>query len=218
MEKLRMRYGKTDKAKYLSHLDLLATMRRALLRANVKLKYSEGFNPHPYMSVALPLPVGCGSECELMDFGGDGACDLDALPESINAALPGGIEVYEIYTPINKFTGIAFIEIFGVMHYDNGAPPRAAERLNERFKSECIIISKRTKRGMSELNIAPFVKDAVFSGEGVVTVTVKLPAQNPTLNPDSIINALEGKYSDLSPLYAAFTRKKIFDSEMNVFR
>ena len=69
MSKIRLLYSKTGKAKYISHLDLMATMRRALLRAGIELKYSEGFNPHPYMSVALPLPVGCSSICELIDIG-----------------------------------------------------------------------------------------------------------------------------------------------------
>ena len=65
---LRLRFCKTGKAKFISHLDLIATMRRALLRSGIRLVYSEGFNPHPYISSAIPLSVGCGSLCEALDF------------------------------------------------------------------------------------------------------------------------------------------------------
>ena len=66
MDKLRLRFEKTGRAIYISHLDLMATMQRAFSRAGLELKYSEGFNPHPLISVLLPLSVGTASVCELM--------------------------------------------------------------------------------------------------------------------------------------------------------
>ena len=68
MDKYRMRFSKTGRAVYISHLDLMRTITRAFLRAECRLKYSEGFNPHPNISIALPLSVGCESVCEIMDF------------------------------------------------------------------------------------------------------------------------------------------------------
>ena len=68
MNKLRMRFSKTGRAIYISHLDLMATMQRAFSRAGSRLQYSEGFNPRPQISIALPLSVGTASLCELMDF------------------------------------------------------------------------------------------------------------------------------------------------------
>ena len=67
-EKLRLRFEKTGRAIYISHLDLMRTMQRVFLRADCPLKYSEGFNPHALISILLPLSVGVGSVCELMDF------------------------------------------------------------------------------------------------------------------------------------------------------
>ena len=64
----RLLFEKTGDAVYISHLDLMRTMTRAFLRAGCRLKYSEGFNPHPNISIALPLSVGCEILCELMDF------------------------------------------------------------------------------------------------------------------------------------------------------
>lgn len=68
MDKYRMLFSKTGRAVYISHLDLMRTVTRAFMRAECKLKYSEGFNPHPNISIALPLSVGCESVCEIMDF------------------------------------------------------------------------------------------------------------------------------------------------------
>ena len=87
-EKLRLRFSKTGRAIYLSHLDLMRTMQRAFLRAGYQLKYSEGFNPHPLISILLPLSVGTASICELMDFRLRGEPDaklLQSLPASLHA-------------------------------------------------------------------------------------------------------------------------------------
>jgi radical SAM-linked protein len=88
MDKLRLRFSKEGRAVYISHLDLMRTMQRAFMRAGYRLKYSEGFNPHPVMSILLPLSVGCASGCELMDFSLTNDEDLAALPVRLNGAMP----------------------------------------------------------------------------------------------------------------------------------
>ena len=90
MDKLRLRFKKTGRAIYISHLDLMKTMQRAFSRAEYELKYSEGFNPRPQISIALPLSVGMGSVCEVMDFRLRHDADLAELPSRLTAALPEG--------------------------------------------------------------------------------------------------------------------------------
>jgi len=162
MHKLRLRYVKTGTAKYISHLDLMSTMKRALLRAGVSLKYSDGFNPHPYMSGALPLPVGSASICELLDFGAADELPPDILPEIINAVLPEGLEILEAYVPGSKFSGIKWIGLNGSLFYRVCDPAIIVDKLTEAFSAESIIITKRTKRGTSELDIVPFIRDVGF--------------------------------------------------------
>ena len=105
MSKLRLRFRKTGRAIYISHLDLMKTVQRGFSRAGYDLKYSEGFNPRPQLSIALPLSVGMGSVCELMDFKLRNEADLTELPERLTAALPEGIEVTEVYEPQRKASG-----------------------------------------------------------------------------------------------------------------
>ena len=223
--KLRFRFSKVGRIKFISHLDLMATMRRALLRAGVRLEYSEGFNPHPYMSAALPLSVGQESLCELLDVGVSEGLSAEGLPAIITAELPEGLEILEAYAPGRKFGEIKWVEISGALYYDKEAPPEAAARLSERFGKESIIVRKKTKRGLSDLDIAPFVRDIGFecdggadAGYGAVRLGAKISAQNPTVNPELLVSSLEGEYSGLMPAFSGFTRVEVFDSGMNAFR
>ena len=209
--KVRFRYSKTGRASYVSHLDLMATMQRAFLRAGLELKYSQGFNPHPYMSVALPLPVGSESQCELMDVG----LISDMLPEVKAIKLPDGFAILDAYKPARKFNEIAWIEISAKMHYDTGISKGIADRINQRFMEDSIVISKRTKRGIKDLDIAPFIKDVEVQLDGSILLTAKISAQNPTLNAADLESALD---DEVKPDYIDLKRIDIYDSNMILFR
>ena len=128
MDKLRLRFTKTGRAVYISHLDLMHTMQRAFSRAGYALKYSEGFNPHPQISIALPLSVGAASLCEIMDFKLSGEADLAQLPARLSAMLPEGIQVIEAYEQQRKPAEIKWLEIEGLFEYDErDAAQMAAE-------------------------------------------------------------------------------------------
>ena len=64
----RLLFSKTGRAKYISHLDLMRTFQRAFARAKIQIKHTEGFHPHPFVSIALPLSVGYSSQCEILEF------------------------------------------------------------------------------------------------------------------------------------------------------
>ena len=67
MPKHRLAFSKADTAKYISHLDLMRTFQRAFLRAGLPIKHTEGFNPHAFVSIPLPLSVGYSSACEVLE-------------------------------------------------------------------------------------------------------------------------------------------------------
>ena len=97
--KTRLKFYKIGKLKFISHLDLQRTMKGALGRANVPLKYSEGFNPHPKMVFSLPLPVGAESRCEYLDIILNEPCDERELQERINTQLTRGACRLQPYIP-----------------------------------------------------------------------------------------------------------------------
>ena len=150
MDKLRLRFEKAGRAIYISHLDLMHTMQRAFLRAGVPLKYSEGFNPHPLISILLPLPVGCASVCELMDFRLAGEFDAAAVAERLGAAMPEGIVPLEAYPSERKAKELKWIRVDGVLEYDRAGTAAAAAAAAELFSGN-VTVMRRTKRGEGEL-------------------------------------------------------------------
>ena len=64
----RALFDKTGNARYISHLDLKRVFQRAFKRSGLPLTHTQGFNPRPSVSIALPLSLGVESRCELLDF------------------------------------------------------------------------------------------------------------------------------------------------------
>ena len=219
MDKLRLRFAKTGRAVYISHLDLMHTMQRAFSRAGYALKYSEGFNPHPQISIALPLSVGAGSRCELMDFKLREEVDLTQLPGRLTAVMPEGIEILEAYEPERKTAALKWLQVEGVFEYDERDPAVMAEALRTFYEQESIVITKKTKRGMGETDIRPGIRSIAFRADGdCVNVAAVISAQEPTINPELLAEALRQKAPELAPDFAKFTRIETYDADMCVFR
>ena len=219
MDKLRLRFRKTGRAVYISHLDLMQTMQRAFFRAGYALKYSEGFNPHPQISIALPLSVGTGSRCELMDFRLKEEADLDAMPARLSAVMPEGIVVTKAYEPVRKCAELKWLQIEGVMEYDERDPAEMAEGLTRFFAQPEIVITKKTKRGVGESDIRPAIREITFTaGEGEVRLHALISAQEPTLNPALLADALRQLQPDIAPDFEKFVRIENYLENMEIFR
>jgi radical SAM-linked protein len=97
MQRIRVRFSRGEELKFISHLDIMRLWQRALHRADIPLAYTEGFSPHPRISLAAPLAVGVTSEAELMDV----FCRKWVSPHSFTAAvsqqLPPGIEISQVH-------------------------------------------------------------------------------------------------------------------------
>ena len=220
-DKLRLRFEKTGRAVYISHLDLMHTLQRAFNRAGCPLKYSEGFNPHPQIAIALPLSVGTASLCEIMDFKlkAETEPDLAALPERLNAVLPEGIRVLEAYAFTRKVAELKWLEIRGVFEYDDRDPAEMAAGLTAFYARESIFITKKTKRGLGETDIRPGIREIRFvPGEKEVDITTILSAQEPTVNPELLAEALRQLKPELAPDFAEFTRIETYDADMRIYR
>ncbi|MFC1901755.1 TIGR03936 family radical SAM-associated protein [Chloroflexota bacterium] len=97
MQRLRIRFGRREEVKFISHLDIMRLWQRALNRAGVPMAYSEGFNPHPRMSLAAPLALGVTSEAELMDIVLEKWASPHAFTEAVSRQLPPGIEIRQVH-------------------------------------------------------------------------------------------------------------------------
>lgn len=219
MDKIRLRFKKTGRAIYISHLDLMHTMQRGFSRAGYELKYSEGFNPHPIISIILPLSVGCSSVCELMDFRLKQECRLDRLPVELTAVMPEGIEAIEAYEPLRKAAELKWLAIEGIFEYDNRSAADMAPELIKFFAQDEIIVPKKTKRGMGEFDVKSAIKEIAFNADGNnVKVNAVISAQEPTLNPELLTEALRRKAEEIAPDFAKYTRTETYDCNMTVYR
>ena len=217
--KLRLRFSKTGRAVYISHLDLMHTMQRAFSRAGYELKYSEGFNPHPQISIALPLSVGAESVCEIMDFRLRQEADPKEIPARLTAVMPEGIEVSECYEQTRKVAELKYLEIEGVFEYDERDAVEMAKKLREFYAADEIVITKKTKRGMGESDIKSAIRSIEFLPmDGQVRIKAVISAQEPTLNPELLADALRQKAPEIAPDFAKFRRIETFDAQMKVYR
>ena len=97
MQRLRVRFCRGQEVKFISHLDIVRLWQRALHRAGIPLAYSEGFSPHPRISLAAPLPVGVTSEAELMDILSNKQVSPHWFAAAVSRQLPPGIEILQVY-------------------------------------------------------------------------------------------------------------------------
>ena len=88
-----IKFSKTGYVKYISHLDLLRLFKRAFKKTGIKLRYSEGFNPHPKLGFAQPLSLGYSSECELLEFETVENFKPEALMKLLSHEMPKGIDI-----------------------------------------------------------------------------------------------------------------------------
>lgn len=95
-QRLRIQFRKEDPARFLSHLDLMATLEYALRRARLPVELSEGFNPRPRLSLAAPLAVGYTGEREILEFGLRERLDPDLVRARLQGVLPAGIVLSEV--------------------------------------------------------------------------------------------------------------------------
>lgn len=97
MQRLRLRFGRGEEVKFISHLDVVRFWERAFRRAEVPLAYSQGFRPHPRIAVAAPLAVGVTSEAELMDIWLSQWMPPQSLIMKVKRQLSRGFDIFEAY-------------------------------------------------------------------------------------------------------------------------
>ena len=174
MFKARMLFKKEGPAKYISHLDQMKAIQRSIARAKLDIWHTEGFNPHVYISIALPLSTGFSSQYEMLDF----SFLTDEVPEdaitNMNKSLPKGLEVLEIYKTERHAKEMKFSQYDITYEFDNGRDCDFANLVNGLFANDEVIVVKRTKRSEKEVNIKEFIaKISVFDiDENISKITV----------------------------------------------
>ncbi len=217
MSDQRLLFRKEGRAIYISHLDLMRTFQRAFLRAGISIRHVGKFNPHPFISVAVPLGLGFSSRCELLDFGLEGGCTLEEVPVRLNTALPEGLTVlhgYEATRPAKQIERILWqLELL----YDNGIPDGAEGEINALLNQPEWVVQKKSKKaksGFTTVNLTPLIGDYTLTrADGVLQLTIQLAAQNPGLNPSLLEESIVQRCPALKADYMRACRLDLLDAE-----
>ena len=211
MSKLRLLFVKEGPAAYISNLDLLRTVQRAFPRTELDIRHSQGFHPHPIISIVLPLPVCQSSDCELLDFEVTQDTDGAGLAEKLNGGLPEGLRILDCYPALRPVRELAYLR---------AVPEGAVQALGELFHRQELLIEKRTKRKqLAQVDIAPMIRDIAFAQEeNLLRVLVTVQAQNPGLNPQLLEKAIARYLPELTPDFVRVRRRQLLDADGQVFR
>ena len=217
----RLVFEKTGNAVWISHLDLMRLFQRAFKRAGFSLKHTQGFNPRPSVSIALPLSVGVESVCELLDFDIEGELPpVETIRDRLNDALVAGVRVLAVSHDGRKLRELSLLSCQVRLEYDNGVGADTAVQIEELFKRGELTVSKKSKNGPVEQDIIPMIRRLSVRQEDGNTVCIDalICCQNPSMNPMQISGAVERYLPECRPDHAAYRRIEIYDSDEKIFR
>ncbi len=218
----RLLFSKTGRARYISHLDLMRTFQRAFARAKIPIKHTEGFHPHPFVSIALPLSVGYSSECEILEFGLLEGTDPETVPARLTAVMPEGITVHQCYPAQRKLKELCYINYIMNFEYPEGRPQECEPAIAELLGRESLVVEKKSnksKKGYTEVDLIPLIREwTVECQSDTMTLSMVVAAQNPGLNPELIRAAFCREYPQFAPQFVTFHRREVLDGDEKLFR
>jgi len=188
--RILVEYTREERVKYISHLDLMRTMQRAVRRAGIPIAYSQGFNPHPVMAFASALPVGITSEREYMDMVLEQPMSLPVLKEQLNHALPKGIAVREAVVIDDKTPSL--MSLVNRADYIVTAVGADWEEVVKAYNEAAEVpVEKKSKKGVSTVNLKEAVCD-IFRDEeeGEILHLSLRVGDSASLNPQAVTAAL----------------------------
>ena len=218
----RLLFSKTGRAKYISHLDLMRTFQRAFSRAKIQIKHTEGFHPHPFVSIALPLSVGYSSQCEILEFGLMGDTPRDEVPARLTAVMPEGIVVHQCYAGEQKLKELAYVNYIMNFEYPEGRPQETEPAMQALLRRESLVVKKKSnkaKLGYTEVDLIPLIKSWNLECQSdTMTLDAVVSAQNPGLNPELLRGAFCEAYPEFAPDFVTFHRREVLNQQGSVFR
>ena len=199
---LRIKFRKVGSLQYISHLDLQRTFARVLMRADIPMWYTQGFNPHAKVIFGLPLSVGTESECEMIDLRLDRDIHPNDLRDRLNRELTEEMRVSEVYEPKTKFADIGWAKYEMNLHFA-GANEETAKSLQALFETSPLNMTKKTKSGEKEIDLIPLIKKIKVTASPEHPDRIHISAVLSTsgseyLNPEMLIAAAKRELGILS--------------------
>ncbi|MHB1361664.1 MAG: TIGR03936 family radical SAM-associated protein [Thermoleophilia bacterium] len=210
----QMRFSKTGRARFISHLDTLSCLVRAVRRTGFELAFSQGMRPKPVLSLAMPLGVGIEGEDEICDFSLRQRAPLTDLAKKLSHELPQGMELKSVGPSFDRSKAASRVESCGYrveLADAAGEYSGAAGKYNG--ADELVLLRKRPK-GDKEVDIKKYVESVELLEDGSgVGFEMKVTSEG-TARPDEIVRALSGFAGrELTPSRIVRTRITVREEE-----
>ncbi len=195
---VRVFFVKEGPSKYMSHLDLMRCMTRTIRRAGVPIWYTEGFNPHPFMTFAMPLSLGTSGLCETMDVRLTVDMPFEEVKSRLNAALCEGIYVTKVDYQLEKATAIQSAVYCVTLAAEGCSGGQLAAGMEKYLSQDTITVQKKNKKKqLVDMDVKPHIMAYSVSAEGECAVLrIRLPAGTSlNVNPGIILKGYEAAES-----------------------
>lgn len=187
--KLIYTFGKYGRVKYVSHLDLQRFIMRALNRTCLPIAFSQGFNPHPVMSIAGALAMGYESDYEVFEIKIQGNLKKQLALETMRNALPEDLPIFDVRyvedSHPSMMASVKMAEYLITPMENTEAILKAAESF---LTMDEYMGIRKTKSGESEVNVRALCKE-MKSEDGALKVRLML-TEKETLKPDLLMESL----------------------------
>jgi radical SAM-linked protein len=194
---------------------------RAFKRSGYHLKHTQGFNPRPSVSIALPLSVGVESHCELLDFElEDQVVTCAEILDRLNHNLIDGVKVIDVYENGNKLKYLRYLQCQIDLVYDQGIPDSLENAINELFQCSELWMDKKSKNGITPQNIIPMIRSIKTQCLNNTTMRIHgiVCCQEPTLNPAQLSGAVIKYIPEGTPNFVQYRRCELLDINNKIFR
>ena len=212
MSEARIQFIKTDRARYISHLDLMRTFQRASSGRTSMSAIRRASTPTPMCPLPCPCRWAFPSQCEILEFGLPEGEDRSQVPERLTRALPEGITVTRCYDGGRPFKELCWVNYIITLEYDAGAPVGAENAVRNLLNRESLVVTKKSKKaksGQVQVDLIPLIHRVDYeSRRDAIVLDAVLRAQNPGLNPTLLVETIRRECPEVSPDYVSCHRKQ----------
>jgi radical SAM-linked protein len=200
VQRIRVRFAKRGRLRFLSHRDVARSVERAVRRAGIPVAHSHGFSPHPRLSWIGAAPTGAASEAEYLEIGLTRPLDPADLAAALDAALPDGLDVLAAAvaegTPLAERIDASEwrIELPGATPDDLGRAVAALEA------ADSVVVERVTPSGRRQVDVRAALVGVVVATPGSTSaprtrdcaiMTVVVRQTTPAVRPDDVLGALD---------------------------
>jgi len=144
-QRIRVTYTKLGDARFFGHLEMVNLFLRAFRRADIDIRYTEGFHPKPKVSFSDPLPIGMESDGEVFDIWVPKHVHLEQVSEKVNCELPEGLQLVAVRTAEGRLgRSRSETATYRVTHPD---PLFAEDRVNAFHAADTYVVEKQDRKG-----------------------------------------------------------------------